>query len=462
MRLWARLGLVLLSAGVLALCFPPIGAWPLVVVALVPLFLAVRGTTPRGAFYLGVLHGVALYAATLYWLFSIFAVAAIPLFYILALFTGVFCLLLRGLTQRNWSPYLLVLLTATCWTGLEFYRSELFFLRFPWISIGSAMGPTCLSPLVGVYGATFLIVLATAALFYRETWRAGVVLALGLLLIGALRPGPVELVDGEGFTVAVVQSEEGFLGTYADLTRSVAADHPVLVVWPEYSLPYDVRERPWDVASLQALCAELNTTLILGTRTVTGPGPKDWRNTALTLNADGVVGEYYKARPVHFFNDGIAGTVFDPIPTTLGPVGTPVCFDCDNTTVARAITVRGAQCFAVPIFDAESWGAIQHVQHAALIRLRAAENARWFACAASSGVSQIIDPHGHVHASLPPLTAGVVTARIACRTDRTIFTRFGWLLPWATLVVTVGFTLLVAFTAFANRRRDKEPVASAA
>lgn len=451
---WTRVGLVVLSAGLLALCFPPVGAWPLLVVALVPLLLAMQGVpTPREAFYLGILHGVALYAGTIYWLFRIFTAAAIPLFYILALFTGVFCILLRALFRREWSPWVTVPLIAMCWTGLEFYRSELFILRFPWISTGSALGPTWLSPLVGVYGATFLIVLATAGLFYRKTWWPAAALAVGVLALGVFRPGKMELGDQEGFPVAIVQSEEGNLDAYADLTQSVAADHPALVVWPEYSLPYDVRRIPGDMKRLLALGTDLDATLVVGTQTVIGPGAKEWRNTALTLNGSGVLGEYYKARPVHFFNDGIAGTVFDPIMTPLGAIGTPVCFDCDNASVTRAITARGAECFAVPIFDSQSWGAIQHEQHAALIRLRAAENARWFACAASSGVSQIIDPHGQVHASLPPLTTGATVARIACRTGRTFFTRIGWLFPWLTLAVTGGVILWAVGSAWIAKRK---------
>jgi len=456
MGLKARLGLVVLSGGLLALCFAPIGWWPLVVVALPPLFLAMRGATAREAFYLGLGHGFVLYGATLSWLFGIFGAATVALLYILGFFTGIFCLLLRALNRRRWSPYATVLMIAALWTGVEFYRSEVFFLRFPWMSTGSSMGPTYLLPVVGVYGTTFLIVLAAAGLLYRKTWRMGMALSLALLAFGAFRPGRVEPAAEKSLTVTVVQSEEGFLETNAELARSTAGQQPDLVVWPEYSIRYDVRQRPSDMEKLKALCAELDATLVLGTKTIVGKGDRDWRSTALTMDADGVVGEYYKARPVPFFNDGIPGTEFDPIQTRLGPIGTAVCFDCDNTTVARDITARGAEFFAVPIFDAESWGPVQHVQHAALISLRAVENGRWFACAASSGVSQIIDPHGQIHAALPLMKPGATAARIERRTGLTVYTRFGWLLPWIALGITVGFTLLAIGMAFLEKRRAKQ------
>jgi len=255
-----------------------------------------------------------------------------------------------------------------------------------------------------------------------------------------------------------VQSEEGFLDSYAELTRSEQQNHPDLVLWPEYSLPYDVRQRPWDMDRLKTLCGELDAVLVLGTQTVIGPGTKEWRNTALTMAADGVLGEYYKARPVHFFNDGIAGTTFAPVQTRCGAIGTPVCFDCDNATVVRDMTMRGAEWFAVPIFDAQDWGATQHLQHGALFRLRAAENGRWFACAASSGVSQVIDPHGQVHASLPLMAPGAFTSRVGRRTDFTIYSRVGWLLPWCALLCAVGYSFFAA--AVALRKRNLPQTAS--
>jgi apolipoprotein N-acyltransferase len=97
-----------------------------------------------------------------------------------------------------------------------------------------------------------------------------------------------------------------------------------------------------------------------------------------------------------------------------------------------------------------------------LARLRAAENGRWFACAASSGVSQVIDPHGHVQASLPPMETGAFSARIGRRTGLTVFTRVGWLLPWLALAGTVGFSLFVVAATLRRRRAavaDGDPAA---
>jgi apolipoprotein N-acyltransferase len=190
----------------------------------------------------------------------------------------------------------------------------------------------------------------------------------------------------------------------------------------------------------------MEVLLIVGTKTVVGDGDRDWRNTALVLDKGRVLGEYYKARPVHFFNDGIPGREFTPMQTRLGAFGTPVCFDCDYTEVARRMVQLGAEYFLVPSFDARHWSANQHWQHAVLFRLRAAENARWLAVAASSGVSQIVDPHGRVHASLPLMERGHLVYRIGRNKRKTVFTLVGWLFPWLTLACS---SLMVAFAGIA-------------
>jgi apolipoprotein N-acyltransferase len=428
-----QLSLVILSATLLPLCFPPFGWWPLVLLIFPLLLFATTNTTPRRAFYLGMLHGLIGYGASLYWLYHIFAVAAFPLYAILALFTALFCLLSNGFVKHTPSVALQILLAATLWTGIEFFRSELYFLRFPWITPGSALGPTYLSPILGVYGTSFLVMAASSAFLQRRTFPVAILLSLGVISLGLFRPGRVEPVEEGALTVTVVQSEDCILESYVKLTRSARKESPDLIVWPEYSLPYDVRQNEIDFAALTSLCAEMDAILVVGTKTVIGSGDKDWYNTALVLDQHGVLGEYYKARPVHFFNDGIPGRSFTPVRTELGTFGTPICFDGDYSEVTRKMTMLGAEFFAAPIFDAQSWSAHQHVQHALLFRLRAAENARWFACAASSGVSQIIDPHGNVHGNLPPMETGTLTYRINRSGHKTVFAQVGWLFPWLTL-----------------------------
>ena len=444
MRLSVQLVLVLLSAAILPLCFPPLGWWPLVLLSFPPLFLVVTNTTPRRAFYFGMLHGFIGYGITLYWFFYIFAAAAIPLFALLAFFTALFCLLFNFFTKQTKSAILKMFLAATLWTAIEFFRAELYFLSFPWITPGSALGPTFLSPILGVYGMSFIVIAASAGFLYRRTMPLAFLLSLCIMYLGLFHPERIEPDKEESIAVTVVQSEDCFLPTYIALTRMAHKESPDLIVWPEFSVPYDVRKNPGEYAMLTNLCDEMDAVLVIGTKTIVGDEGKDWYNTALILDKRGVLGEYYKTRPVHLFDDGIPGRKFNPIQTDLGAIGTPICFDCDYSEVARKMVKLGAEYFTVLNYDAESWSANQHLQHSALFRLRAAENARWLACAASSGVSLFIDPHGHVHQSLPLMEDGVLTYRIGRSVRLTFFTRVGWIFPWLTLGVS---TILLVYAA---------------
>ncbi|MFW5870065.1 MAG: apolipoprotein N-acyltransferase [Candidatus Sumerlaeota bacterium] len=441
--------LLLSSALLFPLAFPPLGWKYLILPAVGFLLVVVAQARPGAAFVCGFLQGSVGYGFALGWMFRLFSVFALPLFLFMGFFTGLFCLCFNVLTRRSDSVLWKMAVAAVFWTAIEFYRSELFFLRFPWITAGSALGPTHLSPIVGVYGASFLILLAVGGAVSRRGLSLTAVLCAVVLALGIFRPGPVELKVDEGFQIALVQDESSRLEEYMRLSEEIGGEAK-LIVWPEYALAYDVREQPGDMARLRRLCQEKRALLLVGTQTRTGRRATAWRNTALLTGPAGVLGEYYKNRPVHFFSDGIAGDNPQPIDSPLGRIGTPICFDCDYTEIVRLLAERGAQFFAVPSYDKESWGLTQHKQHSLLFRHRAAETGRWFAIAASSGFTQIIDPNGHVHGVLPPVESGTLTGRIALREEKTFFVRYGWLFPWINLAAAAVMCMVYGISRFCS------------
>jgi apolipoprotein N-acyltransferase len=253
--------------------------------------------------------------------------------------------------------------------------------------------------------------------------------------------------------VAGLQHENVSLDVFLTETRGLpdSIDH---VVWPEYAVPFDIRNQPRDWRLLRDLVKDRDITLTLGTQLDEGRGGK-WRNTALTLDPDGIRGEHTKVHTVHFFNDGTPGKTAVPVNTRHGLIGTPICFDCDYEGVVRRMARAGAEMFIVPIMDAASWTARQHDQHAELFRIRACENGRWMFVCGSSGTSQIIDPHGHVHVKLPALAEGVMRGEIAAVSEQTFYTKAGWLLPWFNLT---GAAIAWSFLFIARRPDDKSAI----
>jgi apolipoprotein N-acyltransferase len=107
------------------------------------------------------------------------------------------------------------------------------------------------------------------------------------------------------------------------------------------------------------------------------------------------------------------------------------------------MTAAGAEMFAVPSMDAIHWSERQHVQHAELFRHRALENGRWMAVCATSGVTQIIDPHGNRRATIPLMKDGVLVSEIFPRREMTFYTRLGWRFPQGVAGAWLVGTLLL-------------------
>jgi len=209
-----------------------------------------------------------------------------------------------------------------------------------------------------------------------------------------------------------------------------------LWVWPEYAYASDLTRNPKDYQTiLDFLKSRPGAILVLGTHTWVGD--EGWHNTALTLDETGPIGRHFKNHPVHLFDDGIPSTEATAVNTPLGQIGTPVCFDCDFQGVIRRMTAAGAEFIVAPTMDAMSWTLPQHEQHARLFQIRAAEIRRWIAVAASSGVTQFIDPAGQVVTRLPLVKEAALFGLLHPRSDLTFYTRYGYWFPWLTLLLTL-------------------------
>lgn len=423
----AAIHLLLLMLGglVYALAYPPHGWSPLVFVALGMLVRGMNGLGASQAFRRGLVWGLAAFGFGLSWLWNIFSVFSPVLWFILALFPACFAALSAFAASRGLKRWSLAAFMALAWCATEFSRCEIMPLRFPWMSAGLALEPWPLVPWIGVYGLGLVVMFAVAATM-NVGWRALWLIALLFLgwLYGALQDIRESKSLGER-PVSLVQAEGAPLSRYLELSEKTSSITK-LIVWPEYAVPKDVRASS-DLATIQALAAKRNVIIVFGTQTSLG-GSK-WQNTALTVDGTRVLGEHGKHHTVHLFDDGESGTTMKAIDTPLGRMGTPVCFDCDFQDVVRHMTLDGAEFFAVPSMDAAHWGEKQHIQHAQLFRLRAAENRRPFVVAASSGVSQIISPNGWKGGSLPPMVEDVLDGRLTPEKELTFFTRWGWLTP---------------------------------
>lgn len=433
-----RCGLAAAFGMIYAMAYPPFGWGYFIFPGLVGLLLVLRGQNGTQARTLGFLHGMTAYAVSLSWLLKIFGNFAVVLWCVLAVFTALFAEMQCRASQRGVAGWRFVAFTAVNWSAWEFIRAELFSLKLPWMTAGLAIGPNALLPWIGVYGVSLLVVIG-AALITSRMWKSAgfAITILGAAVFVYPRHPTPSANDSGTVKVAGLQLEGVSLNEYLADSYKLPSDID-FIVWPEYAVPYDIRENKRDWNLVQALCSDRDVTLTFGTQSRPGGGDA-WRNIALTVDGSGALGEHTKMHVVHFFDDGTPGKMAVPVMTTHGKVGTPICFDCDYEGVVRKMTAAGAEWFVVPTMDAESWSARQHDQHAELARIRACENGRWMVVCATSGVSQIIDPHGQVHSRLGALKQGPILGTIKRESALTLYTRLGWLVPW--VVLGIAFML---------------------
>src|SRR5688572_15861324 len=99
--------------------------------------------SPRITFRLGFLNGLLVFAPHLAWFWNIFGIAAPCLWSVLAFFTAAFVLLLH-FCRRHFGTKLIwpIIFAPILWTGLEYFRSEVYFLKFSWLALGYASPKT--------------------------------------------------------------------------------------------------------------------------------------------------------------------------------------------------------------------------------------------------------------------------------------------------------------------------------
>lgn len=152
-------GLAFLSAALA--CFHiayavPIAGW---MICGFPLLLiqALGHLSQRQGFYLGLLTGLLAYAPQLHFFAHLFGAAALLLWLILALWIAFFLVLGRIAIERH-GRFLGGWLLPFLWIGLEYFRSELYYLRFSWMNSGYPLAGTWLAPALthwGMYGIGF-------------------------------------------------------------------------------------------------------------------------------------------------------------------------------------------------------------------------------------------------------------------------------------------------------------------
>ena len=433
----ARRVLFMMLAGfVQALCYPPFGVALLLPLTVASFFLLLTGLNVKLAFRVGFAYGFVWFMTDLFWFTRIFSTAAISLWAIMAFFCGVTAGLLVWLPQRLPAipAWLLIALT---WTGIEYYRSELFPLSFGWLGLGYgvlndhllARIATCL----GCYGVTFVVATVAALIAIAAVKRGSreqvkvAAIAYALFLVLYITPGPApEKVRPLNLRLVQAPSEDD--ADQNRLSMAIPGRLVDFIVWPEYSfLSNPLRQRILR-AGLEKIAQSNNAYLLFGGEDVfNNMDPAGFRNTAFLLDRTGhLVGTHVKNHTVHLFRDGQKGKEAKAIQTDMGRIGVGICFDMDYPDIARRLTQDGAELLLVPNNDPPNWGPIQRIQHRMMFQMRALECGRWLARADVAGGTSVATPTGVEFARVTTTGAAKLEATVYRSTYKNLFVRGGW------------------------------------
>jgi apolipoprotein N-acyltransferase len=479
------------------LAFPGVDLWPLGLVALAPLFIALKGQPAHRGAAVGWTAGFTMTMCGFYWLLEMlrtFSGFGTPL---CLLFMAILCgyqagrIALMGwlatrAEARGWPPRL-------CF-AVAFVASELTFpLLFPWAYGATVHQVPALTQVAELGGpiAVGLVLLAAnlavaelviARMEKRAADRKLVALLAAVPVVAALW-GVVRIHQVDAKTAAapkarvgVVQANMALMAKREDrfegLRRHLTLTHQLeekgkldLVVWSETSVMAPEDEDRAPNAYRNMFAARLGVPAIFGAvlvREVPDVRKYVLFNSALLSNLNGnVVGRYDKQYLLAFGeylplgeqfpelyeisrNSGrfSPGSTVLPLRLDGHGIATFICYEDIIPSFVRSIVRAGDTDLLVNITNDAWFGdSTEPWIHLALAQFRAIEHRRYLVRATNSGVSAFVDPVGRVQAHTGTFRAESLASEVAWLRATTGYELWGDIPWWLTTLVALGFVI---------------------
>ena len=506
----SAIALSLLSGILLTLAFPKTEWWLLAFFALIPLFKAIRGRSPRQAFLLGLVTGLTHFISLLYWVYHVMgrfgglspavSVMVLLLFTsVLALFIGFFCMILSWLERRGSH---LFPAAPLLWVALEWVRSHIF-TGFPWELLGYSMYRKLefiqAADIVGVYGISFVLVCVNVALFHLlfsdVSWRkravsaeviATVVMLASLLVYGQMR---LEWIDAQcasapkvhvGLAQGNIEQDRKWkkeyqletLDIYEALTGEAAQRGATLVVWPETAAPFYFGRDKMLTDRIRSMARRYNTHLLFGAPAINWDSRGRVRlfNRALLLDTSGETlnvynkshlvpyGEYVPLKEwfsflgklveqVGDFSSGEPGGILSYGDIRLGPL---VCFESIFPYLARKARLNGAQILVNITNDAWFGRSSAPYQHFSMLSFRSVETRTFSIRAANTGISGVIHASGKILMKTPLFEKTAIDADVPLLNLDTIYARYGDIFTFCCII---GIVIMIVRVYISAKRK---------
>ena len=480
----------------------PLLAW----VAVAMLMLSSLGARKRDAALYGFINGALFYPLSVPWIDTVMqqygnvsplASAGILALMTLAgaLFPIAFAILVSRVGKR--SIAMACVFAPFFWVALEFARTHLPIIGFPWNLIGYATSGNLalvqLTSVTGIFGLSLLVVGFNALLVWAiaspslQSRRA--VLVTLLILVGVGKIGPrfvpravpdrvahlvqTNFAQSESYPTNWMEIHAADMQQLENMSISAARKLPGVIIWPEVPAPFSLQDTKFAVIADQIahLSGEDFGQYFL-------VGVVDWKlgpdrqwlasNSAVLLDPSGQrkftydkihlvpFGEYVPLRRWLTFAKSLTVGISDFTPGHTYAVGNLpggrfsvfICYESIVPALVRRFAANGAELLVNISNDGWFGRSSAPLQHLMMLRVRAVENRRWLLRDTNTGYTVDVDPYGRIVARLQPFTRAELDAPYAFRSDLTLYTRFGDWLAWLCVLAT----LLLLVATFTRRR----------
>ncbi|MCX7703906.1 MAG: apolipoprotein N-acyltransferase, partial [Planctomycetota bacterium] len=332
-----RLLLSLSSAVLLFFAFPPLSCWWVLPVALIPFYIALKNLDVLPAALISYVTGFLLFFLVCFWLSEVTFVGLLVSAFIAAFYYGGFGASVSLFQRQRKVP--LPLAAASAWCCVEFLRSKLFWLSFPWALIPHPLYEQTVlmqaADLFGIWGYSLLIPLLNfelAEIFVfllssrlsslkKEPLKvatpitaASILLffplyglirlptiktepSLNLLLVQGNIPQQIkeETIEGmrKGVNIErILNLVEYMLSSHLALTdKGLKKTKDIeLVVWPETMVPGSLFESPDRYTRIVSFVRKNGVALFLGTER---RSERKRYNSAVLIGAEGEIKDIY-------------------------------------------------------------------------------------------------------------------------------------------------------------------------
>ena len=486
--------LCLVSSVLLILSFPNFNIWLLAWFGFVPLFFAIRNKSKGKAFLLFYFTGVIFWLGIIYWLIHVTVIGMVILILYLALYFGIFGLIISTIKHKQSSINLLFI--PSLWVILEYLRSHLF-TGFGWALLGYSqylnLPVIQIADITGSYGVSFLVMTMNVAIWqviqqvrsrtpevkkilvtylpfflfflcvlgygYHNLFRAPTAEKAQRVRISIIQGNIAQSIKWDA------QERSFILNKYLDLSKQAAKDRPDLVVWPESAYPDYLMAEEFSKDIKQQLFS-LKIPLLIG---VVIQEDERYYNSALLIskNCDIIqrydkihlvpFGEYIPLKkifpflntvvPIGDFTTGEMYTVF----TTPARFAVLICFEDIFPELSRKFVAQGANFLTNITNDAWFSKTSSPYQHLQASVFRAVENRTPLVRAANTGISCFINPQGKIiswvrdYKDQDIFVSGYKTEEFDLKITDSFYTRFGDIFVIGCLVGIIYGTIINLF-----------------